>query len=130
MNQVTQARFLAWGYVTVNATRRAINHDPQDRGVVADTLRIVEATKQRPEVDADSVTLYGGSGGGTLALEVAGKTKLAAIAAGEPATIIYMGMFTKDHVIIHLCNRLRMQRMIESNSCTEQQIRVGTSIIQ
>ena len=97
MTGSTHARFLAWGYVTVNATRRDISHDPQDRGVVEDTLAIVREVKRMPHVDPDSVMLYGGSGGGTLALEVAGKAKLAAVAAGEPATIIYMGMFTKEH---------------------------------
>ena len=61
---------------------------------------LVEKIRALPEVDADSVVLYGGSGGGTLALEVASVSdKVAAIAAGEPATIIYMGMFNKDHVV-------------------------------
>ena len=60
---VTPARFLAWGYVTVNATRRDIRHDPQDRGVVEDTAAIIEAVKQRRDVDPRSVVLYGGSGG-------------------------------------------------------------------
>ena len=100
IHQPTQARFLAWGYVTVNATRRSIRRDPEDRGVVIDTLAIIEAVKKMPAVDADSVALYGGSGGGTLALELAGKADLAAVVAGEPATIIYMGMFTKAHVIV------------------------------
>lgn len=100
VRQPTQARFLAWGYVTVTATRRAIRHDPQDRGVVEDTLALVAATRELPFVDASSVALYGGSGGGTLALEVASVSDdLAAIVVGEPATIIYMGMFTKDHIV-------------------------------
>ena len=100
VQQPTQARFLAWGYVTVTATRRAIRHDPQGRGVVEDTLALVRATRELPFVDAASVALYGGSGGGTLALEVASVSgDLAAIVVGEPATIIYMGMFTKDHVV-------------------------------
>lgn len=100
MRQVTQARFLAWGYVTVCATRRSIQSDPLDRGVVTDTLAIVDAVRGLPEVDPNSVVLYGGSGGGTLALEVASVSgKVAAIAAGEPATIIYMGMFNKTHVV-------------------------------
>lgn len=91
----TQARFLAWGFATVNATRRDIHGDPQDRGVVEDTVAIVSAVKKLPYVDPASVVLYGGSGGGTLAIEVASETDLAAVAAGEPATIIYMGLFTK-----------------------------------
>ena len=101
LRQPTQSRFLAWGYVTVAATRRAIRHDPQDRGVVADTLELVRAVRELPFVDAESVALYGGSGGGTLALEVASVSdELAAIVVGEPATIIYMGMFTRDHIIL------------------------------
>lgn len=97
MSDPIHTRFLAWGYVTVNATRRDISHDPQDRGVVVDTLAIVGEVKRMTVVDPESVLLYGGSGGGTLALEVAGNAKLAAVAAAEPATIIYMGMFTKEH---------------------------------
>ena len=101
LRQPAVARFLAWGYVTVTATRRAIRHDPQDRGVVADTLDIVRAVGELDFVARDSVCLYGGSGGGTLALEVASASgDLAAIVAGEPATIIYMGMFSKDHVTL------------------------------
>ena len=100
LRQPTQSRFLAWGYVTVTATRRAIRHDPQDRGVVEDTLQIVRAVRSLPYVDAESVCLYGGSGGGTLALEVASVSDdLAAIVVGEPGTIIYMGMFSKDHIV-------------------------------
>lgn len=100
-HQPTQGRFLAWGYVTVAATRRAIRHDPQDRGVIEDTLEVLRAVRELPFVDAESVALYGGSGGGTLALEVASVSDdLAAIVAGEPATIIYMGMFSRDHVML------------------------------
>ena len=100
VQQPTQARFLAWGYVTITGTRRANRHDPQDRGVVEDTLTLVRAVRALPFVDEESVALYGGSGGGTLALEVASVSDdLAAIVVGEPATIIYMGMFTKDHIV-------------------------------
>ncbi len=95
------SRFLAWGYVTVTATRRNIQHDPGDRGVVDDTLAIVREVKKLPYVDGESVALYGGSGGGTLALEVGSvSNELAAIVAGEPASIVYMGMFTKEHVVL------------------------------
>ena len=101
VQQPAQARFLAWGYVSVTATRREIRRDPQDRGVVDDTLAIVRALRKLPYVDEESVALYGGSGGGTLALEVASVSdELAAIIAGEPATIIYMGMFTRDHIVL------------------------------
>ena len=113
LSQVTQARFLAWGYVTVNATRRDISHDPQDRGVVEDTAAIIEAVKKRPDVDPHSVVLYGGSGGGTLALELAGKADLAAVVAGEPATIIYMGMFTREHVNTDAKGRVTGDRRVE-----------------
>jgi acetyl esterase/lipase len=45
-------------------------------------------------VDPKSVVLLGHSGGGSLALELAGETQLAAIAAGEPASILFTGMYT------------------------------------
>lgn len=101
VRQPTQARFLAWGYVTVNATRRANRHDPGDRGVVEDVLGLLAAVRKLPYVDAESVFLYGGSGGGTLALEVASVSNdVTAVVAGEPATIIYMGMFTREHIVL------------------------------
>lgn len=99
LQQPAASRFLAWGYVTVTATRRAIEHDPGDRGVVDDTLALIEAVEKLGYVGARSVALYGGSGGGTLALELASVRGLAAVVAGEPATIIYMGMFDERHVI-------------------------------
>ena len=99
MHQPTQSRFLAWGYVAVNSTRRAIRHDPQDRRIVDDVLELIKAVKKLPYVEDDSIALYGGSGGATLALEVASVSDLPAVVLGEPASIIYMGMFTKEHVI-------------------------------
>jgi dienelactone hydrolase len=98
LTQPTTTRFLAWGYAVFSATRRSIAHDPQDRGLVDDTVALVEAVGKLPSIDRRSITLYGGSGGGTLALEVAAETDLAAIVAGEPATIIFMGMLSKEHV--------------------------------
>ena len=98
LTQPAATRFLAWGYAVFAATRRSIAHDPRDRGVVDDTVALVEAVGLLPQIDRDSIVLYGGSGGGTLALEVAGETDLAAIVAGEPASIIFMGMFGKEHV--------------------------------
>ncbi len=101
VQQPAQARFLSWGYVAVTATRREIRRDPQGRGVIEDTLAVVRALRNLPYVDSESIALYGGSGGGTLALEVASVSdELSAIVAGEPATIIYMGMFTKDHIVL------------------------------
>ncbi|MCP5115771.1 MAG: prolyl oligopeptidase family serine peptidase, partial [bacterium] len=73
----------------------------QARGVVDDVLGVFNAVRKLPYVDSESIFLYGGSGGGTLALEVASVSNdLAGVVAGEPATIIYMGMFTREHVIV------------------------------
>jgi len=92
----SQTRFLAAGYVTVTATRRSRETDPQDPGAVADTVALVEYVKSRPEVDPDSVVIVGGSGGGSLALELAGEVDLQAIACNEPATMLYMELYTSE----------------------------------
>ena len=90
------ARFLAAGYVTVNALRRGSKRDPQSPDSMADCLAIVEAVKKIAEVDPESVVIFGHSGGGSLAFELAGETSLAAVVAGEPATILFMGMLTEN----------------------------------
>ena len=57
-----------------------------------DCLAIVAAVKKLPFVDGESVVVFGGSGGGSLALELAASTRLAAIVCGEPATLLFCGM--------------------------------------
>jgi acetyl esterase/lipase len=89
----TNTRFLAAGYVTVEAVFRSRSDDPQSKDALTDCLAILAHVKKRPEVDPKSVVLLGHSGGGSLALELAGETQLAAIVAGEPASIIFTGMY-------------------------------------
>jgi len=52
----------------------------------------VDYVKKMPAVDPQSVAVLGGSGGGSLALELAGETDLCAIVAGEPATVLFTGL--------------------------------------
>ena len=93
----TAARFLAAGYVLVTPTFRSRKEDPQTRDALADCLTMIDYVKKRPDVDPKSVVVWGDSGGGSLALELAGETDLAAIAAQEPATILMTGMLSKEH---------------------------------
>jgi dienelactone hydrolase len=90
------SRFLAAGYVTAAATFRSRQADPQSAKTLWDCLAVIEAVKKMPEVDAKSVALWGISGGGSLALECAGETQLAASAVEEPATVLFMGMMTAE----------------------------------
>ncbi|MGH7126966.1 MAG: alpha/beta hydrolase family protein [Planctomycetaceae bacterium] len=106
-NQPTQTRFLAAGYMTVCATFRSRREDPQTRDALVDCLAIIEFVKRRPEVDAKSVVVFGGSGGGSLALELAGETELCAVAAGEPASVLFTGMMTQGD------NRPALQKMMD-----------------
>jgi acetyl esterase/lipase len=94
LHQPTATRFLAAGYVTVNATFRTQHEQTRDAQI--DCLAIIDRVKKMPEVDSQSVVLFGGSGGGSLALELAGQTPLCAIVAGEPASVLLTGMFWKD----------------------------------
>ncbi len=91
----THTRFLAAGYVTVTGTHRSRVKDPQAPSF-RDAVAVVRYVKKMPGVDARSVVVMGGSGGASLALEVAGEIPVAAVAAGEPASMLFMGMFTKD----------------------------------
>ncbi len=87
-------RMLAAGYVIVVGTFRTYDQDVQSQGPILDSLAVVEAVKELPFVDSQSVVVFGGSGGGSIALELAGLTDLAAAVCGEPATILYTGMLT------------------------------------
>jgi dienelactone hydrolase len=57
---------------------------------------MIDWAKKRPDVDPASVVVWGDSGGGSLALELAGETDLAAAAAQEPATILMIGTLTRS----------------------------------
>jgi dipeptidyl aminopeptidase/acylaminoacyl peptidase len=94
----TPSRFLAAGYVTVAATFRSRATDPQTRAALWDCLAIIDHVKKRPEVDPKSIVLWGDSGGGSLALELAGETPLCAIAVQEPATVLFTGLFNKANL--------------------------------
>jgi acetyl esterase/lipase len=52
--------------------------------------------KNLPQVDPKSVVVWGNSGGGSLALEIAGRTSVNAVVVEEPATVLFSGMFTKE----------------------------------
>jgi dipeptidyl aminopeptidase/acylaminoacyl peptidase len=94
--QPLPAYYLAAGYVTVLTTWRDRREDPQAPGALWDCLAVVEEVKKLPQVDPQSVVAWGGSGGGSLVLEMAGETDLAAVAAWEPATVLFTGMMAKE----------------------------------
>lgn len=95
-NGAMQTRFLQKGYVTVQSTRRPYwpsRGKDQPTGfhdAVQDAVLVVERVKQIPGIDPEKIVLYGGSGGGILAIATAAKTKVAAVVAGEPATVILL----------------------------------------
>jgi acetyl esterase/lipase len=91
------SRFLAAGWVTVVPTFRERNQDPQTRDALNDCLDVIAYVKKMPEVDPRSVVIYGTSGGGSLAVEIAGLVPLPAAVAEEPASILFTGMFTKAY---------------------------------
>ena len=88
----TYTRLLASGYVTVAGDFRSYPRSLKSRGPVLDCLATSGAVKKMPFVDPQSVAVFGGSGGGSIALELAASTNLAAIVCGEPATLLFMGM--------------------------------------
>jgi acetyl esterase/lipase len=92
----TMSRFLAAGWVTVVPTFRERNQEPQTRDALLDCLDVIAYVKKMPEVDPESVVVYGTSGGASLAIEIAGEVSLPAVAGEEPASILFTGMFTKD----------------------------------
>ena len=89
-------RFLAAGHAVVMATFRTYEKDVQSRGPIEDVRAVVRATARLPGVDPRRIALYGGSGGGSIALELGGDAEVWAVVAGEPATVLYTGMLTTD----------------------------------
>jgi dipeptidyl aminopeptidase/acylaminoacyl peptidase len=89
------SRFLAAGYVVANVTYRSRDVDPQSRVSLDDSLAAVDFLQKLPYVDAGSVAVYGCSGGGDLAVAVAAERRVAAIAAEEPASILFTGLFDR-----------------------------------
>lgn len=93
LSGAVQTRFLREGYLVVQSTRRPFWKGRGDRptgfyDAVADAALVVEKVKTLPGVDPDRVVLYGGSGGGILAIVTASKARVAAVVAGEPATVV------------------------------------------
>lgn len=99
-NGAVQTRFLARGFVTVQSTRRPYwksKNDERPTGfhdAVEDARLVVEKVKTLPGVDPDRVILYGGSGGGILALVTASTADVACVIAGEPATVVALDPMT------------------------------------
>ena len=86
--------FLSKGYAVVMATFRTYEQDVQSREPIEDIRAILRQTAKLPQVDSRRIALYGGSGGGSIALELGGDPEVRAIVAGEPATVIFTGMLT------------------------------------
>ncbi len=90
----TLSRFLAAGYVAVAGTYRPIR---QIDNSIADGVAIVEHAKTIPGVDPQSVVVWGDSGGGSLAFDIAATISVCAIAAQEPATILFARVGTGEN---------------------------------
>jgi len=87
-------RMLAAGYAVAQATFRTYEQDVQSRGPIEDVRAVAHALAKAPGVDARRIALFGGSGGGSIALELGADPAVRAIVAGEPATVLYTGMLT------------------------------------
>jgi len=87
------ARFLAAGYVLVASTYRSRDVDLQSPVSLEDCLAVVEFVRRLPYVDAQSVVVFGCSGGGDLALEIAARVQVCAVIAEEPASVLMSNVF-------------------------------------
>lgn len=94
LDRPIQTRFLEQGFVVVQSSRRPFWKSPRNKGpngfydAVDDSALIVEKAKALPDVDPDKIVLFGGSGGGILAIVTASKTDVACVIAGEPASVV------------------------------------------
>jgi len=93
LNGANPSRFLAAGYVVVSITYRSRDDDPQSAVSREDSLAAFELVRRLPFVDPKSTVIYGCSGGGDLALEIAASSEPCAIIPEEPASFIFAGIF-------------------------------------
>lgn len=93
---LTASRFLAAGYIVVAAGFRSRVNDPLTPDALLDFLAIAEHVRAMAAVDPHSVVVWGDSGGGSLALELAGETALCAISVQEPATVLFTARYSKE----------------------------------
>src|SRR5215831_11434976 len=94
LNGANPSRFLAAGYVAVSITYRSRDDDPQSVVSREDSLAAFEYLRRLAFVDPRSIVVYGCSGGGDLALEIAAATpEVCAIVPEEPASFIFAGIF-------------------------------------
>jgi acetyl esterase/lipase/S-formylglutathione hydrolase FrmB len=87
-------RMLAAGYAVAQATFRTYEQDVRSRGPIEDVRAVVRTLAETPGIDGQRIALFGGSGGGSIALELGDDPAVRAIIAGEPATVLYTGMLT------------------------------------
>jgi acetyl esterase/lipase len=89
-------RFLNKGFLVAHATRRPMRGDDYAdvAGACDDTVAAIRAMKSIEAVDSNSLVLFGGSAGGNLAIHAASKIDVAAVVAGEPATLLMSGMYS------------------------------------
>jgi acetyl esterase/lipase len=91
-------RFLAAGHAVVMATFRTYSQEIQSRGPILDCSAALDGMVLLPAIDPDRMFVYGGSGGGSIAIELASEENVRGVIACEPATVIYTGMLnTADY---------------------------------
>jgi dipeptidyl aminopeptidase/acylaminoacyl peptidase len=94
LNNAQALRFLAAGYLVAVITYRSRDRDPQSTVPLDDALAAVDYLRRLRYVDGGSIVIFGCSGGGDLALEMAAASAdVAAIVAEEPASVIFTGVF-------------------------------------
>jgi len=86
--------FLNKGYIVVQSTFRTYKENPQSKGPILDNMAIIDAVKKISKVDIDNIIVMGGSGGGSITLDLlALRNDIKLAVVGEPATVIFTGVF-------------------------------------
>jgi dipeptidyl aminopeptidase/acylaminoacyl peptidase len=67
-------RLLAAVYAVAVPTFSSRERDPQTTAALRDCIAVIDRVRHLPGIDSESVFVFGGSGGGSLALELAGET--------------------------------------------------------
>jgi acetyl esterase/lipase len=91
------SRFLEAGYAVASITYRSRENPLTETELsLADVVAAIDLIRSRPYVDAGSVVINGCSGGGDLALRLAGLDDFPAVIVEEPATILMTHLVTAE----------------------------------
>lgn len=132
LNGAVQTRFLKKGFCVAQITRRPTaneNSVPVEAQVdlaIQDTIAAARKLLESPCVERESLVAYAGSAGGAMAMGAAAKIRWAAMALGEPASMMLSGVF---YALPPEASRKELQNNLKKYYNAEHQQRMDNAVV-